>query len=693
MRNFKGIFSTLALLLAASCTGDPDCGLFSAPDVLEATYELRTPDVLLSCEVSRSDNISGCGFLFGTDEEKMNRYAAELPTDGRFEYSMPGLTYGVDYYFRPFISNGTSEKLSGTKKIFIEQQLPGVKIESLTMKDATTMLCEYTVTDNFSGELIIRGLCWEDGRTPDIKSETKSLDGAEYGTFTTEIKGLEVDGDYHIRAYAVNGKGTAYSEECKTYIPVPIEDAELKRWMVANHDTDGDGDLSPAEASAITSIDLVSDNIRSLGGLDYLKNLTSLVCKGSSSGAGGGSGMIAEADLGANTKLTGIDLSNNRLTSLVLPEENEIVSLDLAGNPSLAANLPALPSLRSLDITGCALLDPDFSKFTDLEELHYSGSGISDIQTVFKQAKGLRRLYAGNSLKESDRIYLLQHLESLDCAGSRIGSIDLRYNTELTSLNVDGCPLKTLDLNLNPGLTDLHCLCQEMTELYLLEGHLIDGINANLEKGRNIPETVRIIYTPDVKDKVFRRYLNDFFDTDYDSFVSLAEASAVKEISIDRNEYPGIASLHGIEMFTSLETLNVSGQSVSSLDLSKNVNLKLLVCDYLPLVSLDLGGCAALTDLYAQSTHLTGIDLSACAALERVYLSGSPLKSLDLKNNRSLRTLDCSGCALETLDISSCPALESLDCRSNPDLASVTVSATQSVQIQKDDKTEIIVKQ
>ncbi len=258
---------------------------------------------------------------------------------------------------------------------------------------------------------------------------------------------------------------------------------------------------------------------------------------------------------------------------------------------------------------------------------------------------------------------------------------------------MDGCPLKTLDLNLNPGLNELHCLCQEMTELYLLEGHLIDGINANLEKGRNIPETVRIIYTPDVKDEVFRRYLNDFFDTDYDSFVSLAEALAVKEISIDSNEYPGIASLHGIEMFTALETLNVSGQSVSSLDLSKNAHLKLLVCDYLPLVSLDLGGGAALTDFYAQSTHLTGIDLSACAALERVYLSGSPLKSLDLKNNKSLHTLDCSGCALETLDVSSCPALESLDCRSNPDLASITVSASQSIRIQKDDKTEVIVKQ
>ena len=248
-------------------------------------------------------------------------------------------------------------------------------------------------------------------------------------------------------------------------------------------------------------------------------------------------------------------------------------------------------------------------------------------------------------MKDGDKIYLLSDLEILDCAGSPVHSLNLRYNVKLRSLNLDGCDeISFLDLNTNPELTGLHCLCKGLKRLELLEGHEIDGINVNLGQHRYIPESVEIVYTPRIEDNVFGRFILDSYDFNYDSFVSLAEASEVESMNIPAEEYSGIASLYGIGMFTALKSLDVSGQTrLTELDLSKNAALTVLVCDNTSLKTLDLRNCPVLVSLYAQNTSLESLDLTRNPALKEAYLSNSPIKTLYLTPaQKSTLSLTCA---------------------------------------------------
>lgn len=567
----------------------------------------------------------------------MERLDVESLSGNEFSTTIPGLACG-EYYCRSFVSGGGDDRLSEVQRIEIEQRMPVLSINSLTIRNGTALVFDYSVEDVFSGEMIICGLCWSLSPSPTFDLTTKTMDGSEYGDRTVSVEGLTIGQTYYFRAYAVNAKGTAYSKEMEVVIPMPFEDKTLADWMLANWDKDSDGLISFEEAALVTKIDIRSDDVKSLKGLEYLPNLDTVRCRGLSCGPEGGSGALASVDLGANHHVTCLDLSNNHIESLTLSGTSRLLSLVLSGNvelktETLTYSLASLRDLRSLDVTGCRNLAPDLSLFPSLEEFHYdSRSGIKDNEKLFRQKSDLRRLYVGDALKDGDKIYLLSDLEVLDCAGSPVHSLNLRYNVKLRSLNLDGCDeISCLDLNTNPELSELHCMCKGLSRLELLEGHEIDGINVNLGQHRHIPESVEIVYTPRIDDMVFKRFILDNYDFNYDSFVSLAEAAEVESMNIPSDEYSGIASLYGIGMFTSLKGLDVSSQGLlTELDLSKQVSLTVLVCDNTSVKTLDLRDCPVLVSLYAQNTSLVSLDLSHNPALKEAYLSGSPIKTLYL---------------------------------------------------------------
>lgn len=621
----------------ASCVKDPDASLHSAPEIIGTTVSLDGTNLDLRCKVSRADNIKGCGFYFGNSENAMERLEVESISGNEFSTMIPGLACG-EYYCRSFVSSGGDDRLSEVQRIEIEQRMPVLSINSLTIRNGTALVFDYSVEDVFSGEMVICGLCWSLSPSPTFDLTTKTMDGSDYGERTVSVEGLTIGQTYYFRAYAVNAKGTAYSQEMEVVIPMPFEDKTLADWMLANWDKDSDGLISYEEAALVTKIDIISDDVKSLKGLEYLPNLDTVRCRGLSCGPEGGSGTLASIDIGANDHVTCLDLSNNHIESLTLSGASRLTSLVLSGNvelktEALTYSLASLRDLRSLDITGCRNLTPDLSLFPSLEEFHYdSRSGIKDNEKLFRQKSDLRRLYVGDALKDGDKIYLLSDLEVLDCAGSPVHSLNLRYNAKLRFLNLDGCDeISCLDLNTNPELSELHCMCKGLSRLELLEGHEIDGINVNLGQHRHIPESVEIVYTPRIEDKVFKRFILDHYDFNYDSFVSLAEAAEVESMNIPAEEYSGIVSLYGLGMFTALKSLDVSGQTLlTEINLSKNVALTVLVCDNTSLKALDLSDCPALVSLYAQNTSLVSLDLSHNPALKEAYLSGSPIKTLYL---------------------------------------------------------------
>jgi Leucine-rich repeat (LRR) protein len=138
------------------------------------------------------------------------------------------------------------------------------------------------------------------------------------------------------------------------------------------------------------------------------------------------------------------------------------------------------------------------------------------------------------------------------------------------------------------------------------------------------------------------------------------DAKGVKEIILPSGS---IKSLAGIEQFTDLTKLDCDLNSITTLDLSKNINLTYLDCDHNSLTALDLSKNVGLTYLDAYHNALTSIDLSK--NLNLTYLDCSDnngLIVLDVSKNDKLTYLDCSYTAIKVLDVSKNLGLTELDC-------------------------------
>lgn len=174
-----------------------------------------------------------------------------------------------------------------------------------------------------------------------------------------------------------------------------------------------------------------------------------------------------------------------------------------------------------------------------------------------------------------------------------------------------------------------------------------------------VPWTRDIISFADPK---FKAYCVENFDTDGDGEISEDEAKAVTAIDAS---LLGLTSLVGIEYFSNLETIDVSLNKLTSLDLSHSPKLTEIHVNGNNLQKLDLGGLAALKTLDCSANKLNTLDVSESAELNSLICSNNNLGTLNLKNNKALTDLQCSSNNLTALDLRNNTALEVLYCRKN----------------------------
>ena len=124
---------------------------------------------------------------------------------------------------------------------------------------------------------------------------------------------------------------------------VQFEDENFKSYCVENFDSDGDGEVSYAEAKVVTHIDVYNKGISSLKGIESFTNLTYLNC--SSNPFSSTANQLTSLDVSHNTALTELRCYSNRLTSLDVRgcsalkalwcSSNQLTSLDVSHNTAL----------------------------------------------------------------------------------------------------------------------------------------------------------------------------------------------------------------------------------------------------------------------------------------------------------------------------------------------------------------------
>ena len=259
-----------------------------------------------------------------------------------------------------------------------------------------------------------------------------------------------------------------------------FEDANFKAYLVANFDTDGDGEISKEEALAITKIIVGTKDIESLAGIEHMANLTELRCEGPWS--------IFEPEEDPEGKLKTLDVSKNVNLTILYCGFNQLTSLDVTNNPKIEQLRCAGNNLNSLDVSknteliefeayNNRLSSIDVSNNPELEYIDLTNNQIKSIDVSNNPELDYIDL-TNNQIKSIDVSKNLE-LERITCSDNKLTSIDVTNNQKLTKLNISGNSIVEIDLGNNPELKHLICNKNKISELELSNNKKLERLNVN----------------------------------------------------------------------------------------------------------------------------------------------------------------------------------------------------------------------
>ena len=285
-----------------------------------------------------------------------------------------------------------------------------------------------------------------------------------------------------------------------------IPDENFRAYLKANYDQDNDGKILDDERTNVREMDISNLGIKSLKGIENFTSLWRLYAGGNE---------LTEVDLTSNLSLLSVELNNNKITSVKLPDElfqlnaislegnnltsftlkgkfpqlkiinfakNNLTSfsLEISGTPKEITNndqldckilvngnsslteikgKPLFP-LKVLNISDTKIEHVDDSLLAELTEINFSNSPFKDYN---KLPSTLIFLYCSNAGVTSLDCSKMTELSVLECKGNSISSLDLS-NTDLSTLDCSNNAITKLSLPSRKGGT-FDCSGNKLTEL------------------------------------------------------------------------------------------------------------------------------------------------------------------------------------------------------------------------------------
>lgn len=197
----------------------------------------------------------------------------------------------------------------------------------------------------------------------------------------------------------------------------------------------------------------------------------------------------------------------------------------------------------------------------------------------------------------------------------------------------------------------------------------ISGLAINyplvLEVSGKIVESGVEINEGNFPDPVFRKYIQDNFDTNDSEVLTDDEIKEIKTINVGlQTATTTIKNLKGIELFPYLQELYcLDLTQLPSIDISANKALKWLNIEGAAQIStLDVEQNQDLEYLNCAYTSITNLELSNNKKLKQLYINGTGIESLELKENKNLEVLNCFGASkITNLDLSNKTVLSYLE--------------------------------
>ncbi|MGY6649048.1 collagen-binding domain-containing protein [Wenyingzhuangia sp. IMCC45574] len=324
----------------------------------------------------------------------------------------------------------------------------------------------------------------------------------------------------------------------------------------------------------------------------------------------------------------------------LIADDNELTVIDLKQN----VNLKHL-SLKYNDLIGINVRDNIL-----LEELHLEGNKLTEIDVsnaLIMKHLGLRY----NNIKILD-VRPLTELKSLEASYNKIEQLLLGSNCNLEYLNAAFNNLEVVDLDGIKCIKTLLLNDNNLSGILNLTDHTqIETVNlCNNNLDNYPPGSCDTVQPAPVCFATLEEYMVDQgLDLDGVADGNITPAANVATMTYLNITGLCIQDMSGIELFTSLEELHMAGNLVTTVDLSSNTLLRVLDVSGNQLTSLDVSNQVILEELYAGGNLITTIDLSSNTLLKTLSLKGNKLTSLDLTPNEALVYVEVQGNELEDL--------------------------------------------
>ncbi len=441
---------------------------------------------------------------------------------------------------------------------------------------------------------------------------------------------------------------TSFSDTvCTEYTSIPDANFEAALGTLGYDDIANDGQVPTTLIEDVTYLDIYTQAISDLTGIEDFKALTFLEA---------GENQLTSVDLSNNVLLEYLDLYDNQiptidlsantaLTNVQIYDNDQISSIDLSNNTALteliisstpiaSVDLSANVLLTNLDIQNTNITSIDLSANTLLEDLDIGDNSFTNLDISKNTA--LTDLDITNNNFTSLDVSANVLLEDLICFDNQITSLDLTSNINLIRVAVYNNNLSFLDVRNGNNTNITYFLASNNPNLQCALVDDIDFSNSNWsgvdDPGEFTETYCRYTTIPDAN---FEAWLenNGYDDISSDGQVPTTLIEAVTSVSV---QYQNISDFTGIEDFTALESLTISYNNFTTLGVSNNLNLTFLNCGYSDLSSLDVSNNTLLETLWVNETDISTLDLSLNTNLTSLTASSmSNLTELNVKNGNN----------------------------------------------------------
>ena len=156
---------------------------------------------------------SGVCYSTSSNPTIANFQTIDGTTSGSFTSQITSLNQGTTYYLKAYATNAAGTGY-GAETSFTTVAISKPTISTNSVIDITpnTAKAGGSISSNGNDAIQQSGVCYSTSPNPTI-SNSKTTDGTNSGSFTSQILGLTPGTTYYVKAYATNAAGTGYGLE------------------------------------------------------------------------------------------------------------------------------------------------------------------------------------------------------------------------------------------------------------------------------------------------------------------------------------------------------------------------------------------------------------------------------------------------------------------------------------------------